>query len=308
MGKFLLKIALITFLFGTGVFLYHKKATQILSYYQGPNTAKQIDLSFEHAKTTPLDILIAGNSRLYRGIDPDQFNASAFNFAHDHDSYNQIYYKILYLKEHNISFKTLILGVDYFQFSVFSSKRNYAYAPHLNSNYLSDYPLELYQINPYENLRGIPMSYLIYKYTVRYYSNSPSKPLILKTNGQFITHGKSQKSYPNQKKRNPYRLPLQEKYFLKILDLCVSTQTKIVLTIPPTRPEELNAYSKQTLKEFDLLYTKLQHNYNLSLFNFSNDTTYSYKEYTDATHLNTKGAERYSSALNDSLITYDLSP
>ncbi|WP_461488949.1 hypothetical protein, partial [Pontibacter sp. HJ8] len=63
----------------------------------GPTTKAQIEQSFENALRKDYDMLILGNSRIYRGINPEKFSTNAYNFAHDDDSYNQMYYKLKYV-------------------------------------------------------------------------------------------------------------------------------------------------------------------------------------------------------------------
>src|SRR5688572_9355220 len=78
----------------------------------GPNTKKQIAQSFSHAKEQAYPIVVLGNSRIYRGINPEMFSVKTFNFAHDDDSYNQMYRKLTWLDSDSL--KVVVMGVDYF--------------------------------------------------------------------------------------------------------------------------------------------------------------------------------------------------
>jgi len=76
---------------------------------------------------------------VYRGVNPDKLGTPAFNVAYDADSFNQVYYKLRYLERHGVRFRRLVMGVDYFQFGVFSDARNSVYGQYLGPEYLRDY-------------------------------------------------------------------------------------------------------------------------------------------------------------------------
>ena len=111
----------------------------LLSMVNGPSTKQQIAHSFKNATNINYDLLILGNSRTYRGINPDMLSYNAFNFSHSNDSYNQIYYKLKYLVDIEKDINYLILGIDYFQFSFISDTRNYVYTDFLDSEYMTDF-------------------------------------------------------------------------------------------------------------------------------------------------------------------------
>ena len=50
-----------------------------------------------------------------------------------------MYYKLQYLLDNGCKVDTLVIGTDYFQFSVFSDSRNYVYDGLLGNDYLRDY-------------------------------------------------------------------------------------------------------------------------------------------------------------------------
>jgi len=112
----------------------------IISQIHGPSTEQQIRSSFKNVITEEkYDLIILGNSRTYRGLNPEFFDFNTFNFSHDNDNYNQIFYKLKFLLQENIQFDYLILGTDYFQFNYKSGTRNYIYGDLLSNEYLEDY-------------------------------------------------------------------------------------------------------------------------------------------------------------------------
>ena len=56
---------------------------------RGPSTKELVDFNFNHALENNYNLLILGNSRIYRGINPDKLSLSAYNFAFDAEYSNQ---------------------------------------------------------------------------------------------------------------------------------------------------------------------------------------------------------------------------
>ncbi len=302
MQRFLVKIAFFFLLLCSVIIVYKNMATGVLEHYQGPNTEKQISYSFENALKNDYDVFIMGNSRIYRGVNPEKFSVNTFNFAHDHESFNQIYHKLVWLKSNNISLKTVVLGIDYFQFSIFSDSRNYAYYKYLDKDYLSDYPYRFLPIQPYENIRGNAMTAFIADYTSRYLSDVPNTPLQLKENGQLVVDGISKSEYLVFKKRSSYLHPIQMRYLKQILSFTKKNNIELVLLIPPTRSEELSSYTDKFRSDFDYFFSKIALDDHVSFLNFSTDSIYNYTLFSDITHLNLAGSNQFSNALNDSLL------
>ena len=96
--KFLIKLCyfILPFIFAYCGFMYFV-VPAILSFNYGPSTEEQITQSFSNALEKDYDLLVLGNSRLYRGVNPDKFQLATFNFSHDDDTYIKIYFKLKYL-------------------------------------------------------------------------------------------------------------------------------------------------------------------------------------------------------------------
>ena len=139
MKRFLLNILLFGAIFLTIVLSIFHSSDELAERFWGPNTRNQIEMSFKNALSSEASCWFLGNSRIYR-INPDMIeNGHWYNFAHDNDSYNQMYYKLQYLLDNGCKVDTLVIGTDYFQFSVFSDSRNYVYDGLLGNDYLRDY-------------------------------------------------------------------------------------------------------------------------------------------------------------------------
>jgi len=263
----------------------------LLSVKYGPSTKDQIEYSFKRAINSDYNLLILGNSRVYRGLNPAIFHQKSFNFSHDNDSYNQSYYKLKLLLKKKKQIDFLILGIDYFQFSFFSNTRNYIYGDYLGDNYLKDFD---------DNILRLKIDY--YKTNINpnklFKSSNSNKPFI-RENGQFINPGVATKN--DTVSRDINRLDIHEKYFEKIINLCRSNNIKLFLVMPPVREIELKSYNPLQLDDFDSYINRYSNNSNIFYLNYSEDNKYKLKDYTDVTHLNEDAANRFSKQLNDTI-------
>lgn len=293
MGKFIRNLLA----FALPIILYSILAATLMPYFlslaNGPSTKQQITYSFENAINNEYEMLILGNSRTYRGINPDSFQLKSFNFSHDADSYNQIYYKLKFLIDNQKSFNYVILGLDYFQFSFKSNTRNYVYADFFDSEYMNDFEnsalikkLEYHfsNINPKKILSCFP---------------TVDKPFMRK-NGQFIKPGFARED--NFVSRNIKRLGFQVKYFEKILEVCKSKGIKVFLVTLPTRINELNSYKEPELVEFNDFINQYVDDDEIFYLNYSHIKGFETKDYTDITHLNEAAANRFTKKLDKDLM------
>jgi hypothetical protein len=269
---------------------------RIIEKKMGPSTRKQIDQSFKNVLLSDFDLLILGNSRPYRGINPDLLEVSSFNFSHDNDTYNQLYYKLKFLDKNNKSFKYLVLGVDYFQFSYISATRNYAYYQWFDEEYKSDYPFHRYIpdfIYETQILDPSRIKYIKYVFDKKY-----NKTIYLKENGQYIRPGKATES--NISDDSIFRIPVQVNYFEKILQKCRKDNIKVFLCMMPARQLALKNYTPDQIKEFDSFISGYRDN-NTFLLNFTYDKSFVMSDYTDVKHLTEEGADKFTKLLNDSI-------
>lgn len=267
----------------------------LLAIQNGPSTKEQITSSFNNAIIRNYRLMILGSSKTYRGLNPEYFDIDAFNFSHDNDSYNQMFYKLEYLLSNKIFFKHLIISVDYHQFSYISDTRNYIYGELLSENYLKDFNTSLF------------------KYKLDYYlSNSDPKLFrsvfsqvqrpILRDNGQYIKFAVANEN--DSISRKIRRLEFQVKYFIKLLDKCRSKNIKVFMVMLPARTNELKNRTMEETKEFNAFIESFTDNKNTFYLNYSRHTGFNTTDYTDITHLNEDAANRFSKLLNDTLIKY----
>lgn len=267
----------------------------------GPTTKAQIEQSFENALRKDYEMLILGNSRIYRGLNPDMFSTRAYNFAHDDDSYNQMYYKLQYILAQK-DIKYLILGVDYFQFSFMSDSRNYVYSQLLPKEYSDDYPLfNKALLMGLDNYFGIDKFRTTLNALSTTIKGDTTEKAFLKGNGQYIKPGKATK---NDKITRDYKmLNKQKNYFELILAECEKKDIEVFMVMPPIRENELETYPKSVIS-FYTNYFKKSAGENAHFLDYSQSSLFEYTDYTDITHLNAASAIRLSSLLNSRIVNY----
>ena len=264
----------------------------LLEQKMGPNIEQQLQHSFSKAAERNYDMVVLGNSRIFCSVNPDKFSIPTYNFSHNNDSYNQLYYKLIWLEKKNKKVSQVILGVDYFQFGVFADTRNYVYSNYLGKDYDKDYPKKNYKLYYYKELLKPSKIKALFDENQEKHS--------LKDNGQYVRLGS-----PKDEefiKRDYKRKAIQEQYFQKILDYCKSKSIKVYLLMPPLREAELKNYTEKEISEFNVFINQHIDEPAVFYFNFSTDPSYKWNDFIDFTHLNQKAADRFSRQLNDSIV------
>lgn len=313
MKKFIMKLAilLLPIYFVVNIYLDYSQKYMIKAF--GPSTQMQIEYSFKNALKNKYDCLILGNSRLYRGINPDKISIPTYNFSHDNDSFNQCYYKMLYLKKHHKKYKYLILGVDYTEFSYLSDSRNYIYNKYFDKEYRNDFKKD-------KQNDIIPIFHIIDDKSFNQYMNdkfSKTVPILIsnvfpklhiqenikknagfiKENGQFILEGKAHKN--DTIDRVYKRLPIQISYFRKILNFADEHDITVFLVMPPMRQGELKNFDKKTKREHKEFIENEIKNHKVYYIDYSESKYFKMEDYTDIAHLNSKAADRFTIMLNE---------
>lgn len=266
----------------------------------GVDTEDQIRISFHNANNRIYNKLFLGNSRVYRGINPDCIDNHTYNFAHDNDTFNQCYYKLVYLIDKGHKLDTLFLGADYFQFGIKSHTRNYVYDNLFAEEYYKDYNTNILNEN-IANLKQIFYNnqLLLPKALIKLIMN---KNIIgqIKDNGQYIYDSKAS---PNDKvTRNTEILDLQVDYYNRIVDLCHSHNIQLTVFTMPVRDGEMESYTREFVSKIQSIIKTP-----LSIKDRYIDMTYledfrDYHDYTDITHLNSSAADRFSIFFKNEII------
>lgn len=271
----------------------------------GINTKEQIEKSFAQAKQSDANIWFLGNSRIYRGIDPSAIkNAKTYNFAHDNDANNQMYYKFLWLEENGCKMDTIIIGIDYFQFCNTSDTRNYVYDYILNEDYAKDYGRS-YVHEAWNNKKRefISLQSKGYSTALSYikrgfkFPNAEGLPRLTQY-GQYIYESKAKPD--DEVDRKCEIEEMQDRYFRKIIKKCKDESITLYVVMLPVRDNELRSYTEKEIIDFNEMIESVldKYGYHDCYFNFSNLPDFKdYTCYTDITHLNSESATRFTEYL-----------
>lgn len=317
MFKFVFK-AIVFFVLSVFMILAYKNySLKKLNQRFGVSLKERIEDSFLNATVNDYNLLIVGNSRPYRGIDPDFLDIPSYNFSNDNDSYNVIYYKMLFLDDSDVEYDHVILGVDYFMFSFLDGSRNYIYVNHLDKMFLKDYKsgnklfLKDYKsinkiqffLDDLENYRGIRKTEIIIE-TIDTINKNPELTsfagLTYKKNGHLLDTWHAAKE-SDKVERVSNRLIVQENYFNRIIEKCKKEDKKLYLVMPPVRSNELQQYPKNVISEYDSFFNSKTTD-GVYYFNYSTDTSFSIADFSDITHLNGFGSEKLTKKINRDII------
>ena len=281
----------------------------------GPGMIERIDRSFADASAGGYDVLVVGNSRIYRGVNPDELGVKAYNFGQDDDAFNQVFYKLKYLDERGVRFHTIVMGVDYFEFSFLSDRRNVAYGKFFGDEYLRDFAgpetsraagvmnavLHPIDEQAFNNLMirqfTRPASLLTERVLAGVQASTPPPPIraVLKPNGQYILDAGPQRADPIS--RDATRLPIQEQYFKRILQWAAEKKIRVLMVMPPLRRMELDSYPPGVVEAFDDWLARSASEHGATYVNFARHAEFTDQDFADVTHLNEAAADRWSRLL-----------
>ncbi len=301
MRYFLLKVSLLGIIAISLVILIFYYCDRLAESFYGPNTRSQIEMSFNNALKSNATCWFLGNSRIYR-INPDVIERGRwYNFAHDNDSYNQMYYKLLYLLNNGCKVDTLVIGTDYFQFSVFSDTRNYVYDNLFEDSYVLDYNrwaikekisnLKRILVTKQTSLNRTMLSFV----HNRGLKVNNSAIHVLRQNGSYI-NDESKAKEDDYIQRDTTMLELQKQYYEYILQLCQTKDIDLYVLMMPVRDNELRCYEDGFIKDFNVYIntTLSKYGYERHYIDMSNNDDFKdYRLYTDITHLNSLAADSF---------------
>ena len=260
----------------------------------GINVEDQIEMSFSNAKLREYDLVVMGNSKLYCGINPDFFTIKSYNFSHNNDNYNQIYFKLKWLDEQGKKFDYLVLGTDYFQFNFISDSRNYAYSKYFEDEYILDYRKDAIGA---KWLKG--KVEFLKPYKLKTLLDIPYVRHDLKENGQFVRRGNPGEAL--FQKRQFKFLDIQVQYFDRILQYCQEKDITVFICMQPLRKMELNQYSHKEIMQFNEFISK-KLKVGIYYLDFSVDHPFDSKDYIDMSHLSQESAKKFTKMINERII------
>ena len=295
--RFLINCVLFLLLFFTLIWGYKYFATLLVKQKYGITTAEQIQKQYSDLalQKDSLECVFLGNSRFYRAINPLQFDFCGYNFAHNNDSYNQIYYKIEYADSICPNLRMVVVCFDYVSFSYLSGTRNNIYKKYMPPEYLADYSIKdrikdefIFQITNSKT------------YIPRALSGKSAK---LTNKGQYLIFGEYA-TETDKLTRSEDVLEIQKNYFEKICKYIKNKGLIGVFVLMPYRDCEYINFSPDYVNRMnDYLYKNSQEN-GLFVLDYSRDLRFmDYRQYTDHSHLNQSAGDLFSGILNNDILT-----
>lgn len=297
MRRFIKEAIIVLFLFLIITYVYSLVSTHILSTKIGLSTSEQIETQFKNLELQKdtINTIYLGSSRFYRAINPLEIGEFGYNFAHDNDSYNQEYYKLLYAYELLPNLKNVVIAYDYVSFSFISGTRNYVYHKYLKDDYLDDYDDNIYDICIFPLLN---MSKTFGTTITALFRRDKAYDLTYKGQLQYYS-GKA--SETDMIKRDECVLKIQENYFDKIIRFCDNHDLNCVFVNMPIRDGEYNGYSKEYIEMMESrINSKIRNN--VYYLNYSREESLlSTNLFTDICHYNIDGSTVFSKTLKNDI-------
>lgn len=239
--------------------------------------------SFLHYKNI-LKTIILGSSHARHGFIPNFYSAYSFNLGVGSCDLIHCYYLLKKITNTQSRYYTpqlseVILYFSYFHFyyNLYKSKRNFV--PILLSTFF-EIPKSYTVINEREVKKSFHLTPLYSDYI----------DTAMKHHG-FISFSAlySEQKYDTQRYSNITLQSTQFEWLEKIAHLCKKLNLKFHIILPPYDKLLLSALPEQ----FETVITQqLEQVYHTKLFNFTNDASFTTKNFWDNDHLNILGAEK----------------
>lgn len=311
LGRLLIYITPLTIVLG--IFLVdYRKMGPILN---GISMNEQLDSSFSYVLSKPYHTMVMGNSRTYRGVNPDKIDSSVYNFSFDNETFLEQYFKLKYLEYKHHLPEFLILGVDYFEFSFLSMAMQPTYSKYFGATYDSLMSslskaggIEYQTAETPSDWVNAKMSAIFGRGASQYIrylgdriAGKPLQAPYLKGNGQYIINPIPM-AHDGEFMTRPSNIePYQQLKFEQIMDFLRNKGIRVILLMPPCRKIELNCYSNGFKQRLDDYFRKFERKDSVWYLNMSELAGYSTDDYMDDTHLKPQAADLFSTSLNDTI-------
>ncbi len=249
---------------------------------------------------------------MYRDLNPDEMEFSAYNFAHDEDGYNHEYYKLKFLERQGRLPQYLIVGVDYFMFSELTTSRALRYSSFLGPEFFKDYQGPQFNLDSrFNTLMSVTFTNTFpdfIRITARKLRRRDAEPAFtLRPNGQYVVRPAPvdsrqliQNFSRSTLRRDAKRLNIQESYLEKFLTCSMENSIKVFLVMPPSTSFERNTYDQRALADSEA-YLQSQVQPGVDYLNYFRDERFQLTDFADTTHLNSEAADRFSRIVGDEI-------
>ena len=255
-----------------------------------------------------IQALAVGHSELYDGFVPESFCLPSFNLCNSSQHYIDNYYLLRELLQYMPNLKMVIIPVGYTTVRVINnpkkeeiSRRRCYYHKYMNLDYDGHVPLGyLFEcFEPKEASMKVYSYYIKHEDIVRCDSMGRHSVHYSRDKKQEFGFGKMLESY-TQKESDYHKLCIDdEDFLLKTLEMLCEKNISIVMVSPPYYWDcgfkNINEQQRCFVKRY---MDDLCSRYPISYFDHESDSTFTYDDFLNETHLSEIGAKKFTEMLN----------
>ncbi len=285
--------------------------TIIESYLYYYPSSFRYKYTFLQNNNNNIEVLVLGSSHNHRAINPEfitDFVTS--NLAFDRQDLTMDYYLLTTYIDHLPKLKYVVLNITY---DTLESKLG-------SDDFKNSLYLRFHGINNF-NRRLNPKDYSMFLQRPKYYllnffpflnhtkinvygavTNTGKDDFLPTQNG--ILSDKNSTVIPHHANENPAHYDNNVIVLKNLLTLCKKHNLTPVLITPPVTASHFNAMIPEKRQRRDAMIPHLLELFpHAQYFNFETDTRFTVSDFMDSSHLNPRGAEKFSSILNSILGT-----
>ena len=256
-----------------------------------------------------IQALAVGHSQLYDGFMPESFYLPSFNLCNSSQSYIDNYYLFRELLPYMPNLKLVIIPVGYLNVGVINSNkkkmilsdRSCYYHKYMNLDYDGHVPIR-YLFESFDPLRAAKK---VYEYYIKH-SDIVGCDSMGRRSTHYLRDRKHELGYENileayTRKECAYnKLCLDDENFLhKTIEMLWEKNISIVMVSPPYYWDcgfkNINEEQRRFTKKYmDDLCKK----YPIFYFDYESDSTFTYDDFFNETHLSEIGAKKFTEMLN----------
>ena len=254
-----------------------------------------------------IQALAIGHSQLYDGIMPEVFSVPSFNLCNSDQNYADDYYLLQELLPDMPNLKIVVLPIGYMnvtdvKFDNGLTERSCYYHEYMGLGYDGHLPLG-YRFEcfmPYKALNKVVSYYCFHEDIVGCDSLGRRTEHYLRYRKNLVGDERIIRGYTCHEHDVKNLCIKYENYLKRTLNLLTAKGISVVMVSPPYYwNSERQRVNKEQVLFLDKYMAGLSADYPIKYLDLENDTTYSYDDFFDETHLSEKGAEKFTKAIDE---------
>lgn len=254
-----------------------------------------------------IQALAIGHSQLYDGFMPEVFSVPSFNLCNSDQNYADDYYLLQELLPDMPNLKIVVLPIGYMnvtdvKFDNGLTERSCYYHEYMGLDYDGHLPLG-YRFEcfmPYKALTKVVLYYCFHEDIVGCDSLGRRTEHYLRYRKNKVGDERIIRGYTCHEHDVKNLCIKYENYLKRTLNLLTAKGISVVMVSPPYYwNSERQRVNKEQVLFLDKYMAGLSADYPIKYLDLENDTTYSYDDFFDETHLSEKGAEKFTKAIDE---------